>query len=522
MRKSILIIAIVFLFLLIPSLVKALASTPSASVFNTQYDNMLSNSNVIKTMNCAYEDDDTATNMENNGIFQSLKEGSVEANAGSVSVSAPENPMCDPDIYPTAETNVQRKVTANYTIIQSGILDIDMDRGPLHSGGKYKFEISYVNTVRYYVEDVEQECGDGTVELRTYEPVTEKIYDNEGNEIGEELKKITICKGASDPFDESGFEDCEENGYQIITNFQECELSDDTVSVSYTCPEIDEEEAKEKAEAVAEDLINNLGNSDAVINVPSASNKVTSSGVLEDGEWQCDPIKKLVLSSSGNELIEVDAGTDLDSENEWVSRCKYKLDAKLDLNSANVFYNNNTTDSGIFKENENYYYIPLKYPSTDDEHPYRVTAQFSELSALSSINWSANYTCELEVKQLMYDLENGGFLFVYRPIILAMPFPNSGNNREPSKNWITWWENASNQDKLVASYGNLEYAINLSPTDMRNIKAYNDQLISNSGKNLGYLDYSINKNGTSNFSYVQAGRRTSDYNELGEYEGEDN
>ena len=61
----------------------------------------------------------------------------------------------------------------------------------------------------------------------------------------------------------------------------------------------------------------------------------------------------------------------------------------------------------------------------------------------------------------------------------------------------------------------------LSDDDMNTIKEYNKNKIENSGSNLGYLDFNINRDGTSNFDYVKKGRKSSDYSKLGEFEGDD-
>ena len=100
--------------------------------------------------------------------------------------------------------------------------------------------------------------------------------------------------------------------------------------------------------------------------------------------------------------------------------------------------------------------------------------------------------------------------------MLNNPFPD----RDPSTNWLEWWNNEANREQLANSYNNLEYKVGLTPNSMRDIRDYNNSMLKN-GDRLGYLDYSINASGTSeffnqNFIASNFSRNTSDYSRLGE------
>lgn len=369
-------------------------------------------------------------------------------------------------------------ITAEYYAVQSGTLGFHLDQGPIYSGGNFTFGIDYKNVVRWY-------------------------YGN----------RIDTCPLITIPNSKWGSYSC--NCHRVCSGSGEnrsCHTSCDTCygcvdsATAYpdNCKTLDD--AKKLYEETIPKNIYDGVDEDTDVELPKDSNSVKNSERKSKvGTWECEP----VVNGDG---IRVSTSSRWKPGEEWITNCHYTLPkAMLNVQTADVEYNRNYTGD-VWMDQGNSYFTPLKWPTGT----FPVASTLNGLSSINTVDWSAEYSCEVETKQMLYDLDNGGFLFFYRPISIANPFPD----RDPSMNWIDWWSNEDNRETLMNSYNNLEYKIKLSPTDMRDIRDYNNSMLKN-GSRLGYLDYSINANGTSNFfsqNFIgnNFSRYTSDYSRLGE------
>lgn len=356
-------------------------------------------------------------------------------------------------------------ISADYVAIESGVLKFDLDRGPIYAGGAFGFKVEYINTAKWYYVSTVPECPIITV----YGTTPYRCCDSEG-------KCSTCCKGSKSGYDPN----CNETGESRL-NFEK-----KITNERYT--------ALNNGESSSPNVKLKMDNN-------NNSNSVTSPGNTNNdiGEWVCE---------------KVDATSDIWKPNtEWTTKCTYKLkESKLNRMTADVKYTNNAcSNSEICKSDV--YYVPLKWMNDK----FNVFIDFGRvntrsLSTINGINWHVDYTCDVDIVQMLYNKNGKGYQFFYRPIDLNNPFPN----RDPSINWISWWNNNINKEKLALGYNNKEYSVALTPEDMRRLKEYNEDKANNSGNNLGYLDYSIRDNGKSNFVDRYMNRYTTDYNKLGE------
>lgn len=364
-------------------------------------------------------------------------------------------------------------ISADYVAIESGNIVFSLDNGPIYAGGAFGFKVDYINTAKWYYVSTVPECPKITI-YGTRESTCRSCTT--GSDGQKSCTTYTCCKGS-----ESGYDTrCDEPGESRL-NFEK-----KITSERYTA-------------------LNNGGSSSPNVKLKmdnnNNSNSVTSPGNTNNdiGEWVCE---------------KVDATSDIWKPNtEWTTKCTYKLkESKLNRMTADVKYTNSAcSNSEICKSDM--YYVPLKWMNDK----FNVFIDFGKvntrgLSTINGINWHIDYTCDVDVVQMLYNKNGKGYQFFYRPIDLNNPFPN----REPSTNWISWWNDNINKETLKLGYNNKEYSVALSPNDMRTIKDYNENKTYNSGNNLGYLDYSINVNGKSNFVDRYMNRYTSDYNRLGE------
>lgn len=371
------------------------------------------------------------------------------------------------------EKTVYSTISADYVAIESGNMVFSLDRGPIYAGGAFGFKVEYINTAKWYYVSTVPECP-----LITVSGITPDSYEScHTREDGSKsCRTVKICVGS-----ESGYDpDCNENGESRL-RFEE-----KITSERYTA------------------LYNGVSSSPNVklkMDNNNNSNSVTSPGNTNNdiGEWVCENDRNMDGRWEPN--------------TEWTTRCTYKLkESKLNRMSADVTYNNNAcSNSEICKSDM--YYVPLKWMNDK----FNVFIDFGRvntrgLSTINGINWHVDYTCNVDIIQMLYNKNGKGYQFFYRPIDLNNPFPN----RDPSTNWISWWNDNINKETLKLGYNNKEYSVALSPDDMRAIKDYNKDMTYNSGNNLGYLDYSINVNGKSNFVDRYMNRYTTDYNKLGE------
>lgn len=160
----------------------------------------------------------------------------------------------------------------------------------------------------------------------------------------------------------------------------------------------------------------------------------------------------------------------------------------------------------------NVHFIPSNYPSI----PYNVNfnGSFAVTSNGSRYTVGFGAVCGVNVVNLftpdsnspIHDSDNdsGGHGFIYRPIELAVPFPNSeidgctgSKCRSIGSNWYTWIKDVNNQKDLADYYGNgPDYVVELNNQLISSIRNYNKQ---KNEDGVGYLDNSINIDGSSNF-----------------------
>ena len=401
-----------------------------------------------------------------NEVFQSVIEDTIE-----VQLTA-EYDDTDRDSESTCGTrSAQQTMSAEIYIVQSGRLEFTLDQGPIFSGGSFPFGFDYTNTVRWYYGNNVEMCPKIEIPNAVEEEYQVAVgVDEYGNTIYETR---TRCTGTTEVYSE----DCQ----------------------------TEEDSKKLFEEAIAARLYKGV-QADVEVELPKDSNSVKNSNqTAKVGSWECEPIV--------NQYDETVSTTNRwEPGIEWTTKCHYTLPkAMLNKQSADVEYGRNYT-SDIWMDKGNVYFIPLKWPTGT----FPIKATLNGLSATTISDWTADYTCEVETIQLLYDLENGGYKFFYRPIMLNNPFPD----RDPSTNWLEWWNNEANREQLANSYNNLEYKVGLTPNSMRDIRDYNNSMLKN-GDRLGYLDYSINASGTSeffnqNFIASNFSRNTSDYSRLGE------
>lgn len=309
-------------------------------------------------------------------------------------------------------------VKANVIIKQKGSLEFSLDKGPIYSGGGFKYSLIYNNEVTWdYAENGKKGCPDVVIEY----------WDSNFNECKKKIVKSSECDNDAK--------------YDAIIK-----------------------------QAMA-NKYNGLKNSSAVVSMPD-SNNIKGPNDNDTGTWSCTASN--VTSWAPNTTLK--------------ASCKFTLyDAFIDKQTSNVVYGNYEGDKYIAKGSM--YFTPIKYPSGQ----FPVKATFSGLSSINSMKWNATYECGIECQQKLIEDK---YVYYFRPISLSEPFPN---NRTPGSNWIDWINNEENKKRLLNTYtssNNLEYTVNLTNTDIANIKKYNEE---KNFEGKGYLDNSIDINGNSDF-----------------------
>ena len=309
-------------------------------------------------------------------------------------------------------------VKANVIIKQKGSLEFFLDKGPIYSGGGFKYSLIYNNEVTWdYAENGKKGCPQVVV----------GYWDEQSQSCAKKIVKSSECDSDAE--------------YDAIIK-----------------------------QGMAQKY-NGLKNSSAVVSMPD-SNNIKAPTDNDTGTWSCTADN--VTSWAPNTTLK--------------ASCKFTLyDAFIDKQTSNVVYGNYEGDKYIPKGSM--YFTPIKYPSGQ----FPVKATFSGLSSINSMRWNAIYECGIECQQKLVEDK---YLYYFRPISLSEPFPN---NRTPGSNWIDWIKDEENKKRLLNTYttsNNLEYTVNLTNTDIANIKKYNEE------KNFGgkgYLDNSIDINGNSDF-----------------------
>lgn len=137
-------------------------------------------------------------------------------------------------------------------------------------------------------------------------------------------------------------------------------------------------------------------------------------------------------------------------------------------------------------------YTPVKYREIE----FAVSVNMPQISIIPKfMEWSIKYTCGPNCYQRIYDIDNGGFKYIYRPIDLSSPFPTTINSkRTPGQNWLYFMsDNLAIKNKMNRNESGLEYNITLSQSDITKIKTYNN--------NHDYFDLtsSMSESGSSSF-----------------------
>lgn len=246
------------------------------------------------------------------------------------------------------------------------------------------------------------------------------------------------------------------------------------------------------------------------LTLPNYDKKEGTADSLAIGKWY-----KTINKSSP--WWDIDYSGDMgDGSKHNMTFLSYNLnDAYIEKRTGKIFYGDYSSDSKYLYQGS-FYFTPMDYP---DNKNFTIKSQMTDLSAISSMHWSINYSCSMKVKQRFYDLENGGFLFTYRQIDIYDPFPNV--ERDKALNWQAWYdknnENTeySNKHKIEKTYSETEYQIDLTNDTIDNIQKYNAQNNSSDGY-LNMNDISVIGKADSNFVKEYFKKVGKEYSPLGE------
>ena len=367
---------------------------------------------------------------------------------------------------------------AYYTLNHTGDLMFNLDRGPIYSGGSFKFSVDYTNVASWNYRRKQKANGTWIDDINLCSIL--QIH-NDTEECGTEENPKTCCVDKD----------------IVPTHYS---IDGGRTWIESGCAINNESSVKPKYEhAMAQNVYKEItGNNNLDVSFPDSNDIDKTSDIPKAGEWKCDTLK----DSDGN-TVKITSDTKWSPNTEWVKHCYYKLyDSYVDKITSEVRYSkdalgSDVADNYIKKSGE--YYVPLKFP-TDE---FKISAKFDGLSSINGQKWYGTYECGVECIQKLYDLEkysdrfaateryNSAYLYFYRPIYLNNPFPN----REASSNWIDWIKSHSNDLMNTYSDSNLEYTVYLDNDALATITSYNDNLF----ENFGYLDYSIGIDGKSNF-----------------------
>lgn len=168
-------------------------------------------------------------------------------------------------------------------------------------------------------------------------------------------------------------------------------------------------------------------------------------------------------------------------------------------------------NTNLYNVYNNVHFIPIDYPTGN--YGVGFNANFNVVSRSSRYSVGlAGASCVVPVINLytptpntdgLCEKEPCGYGFIYRPITLSNPFPNSeidpsgDGSRKIGENWYTWIKDVNNQRKLATAYTKEpDYVVYLNNSMLSQIRTYNK------GKKedgYGYLDLSINVDGSSEF-----------------------
>lgn len=379
----------------------------------------------------------------------------------SVTVSAPSE--C------TAGTGT---VSANVRINQTGKLTFSLPQTQIYSGGGFNYSVVYTNSVNWQYETYPS-CPSVTV----------GYYSDYYCDSGDSLSRTTCTHTSTDNTDP-------ENPVTTTTTYSA--TRDCITSTVYASNCQNDSDAQNLIKEAVTNSYTGLDNSSVTVTMPDSN--VIGGLNSNTGTWECNS------ASAAN----WGPGVTL------TSSCSFTLyNSYIKRDSGTVYYGDEYNETDYLSEG-NKYFTPLKY----ETKYFPIKAVGSKLSSISGFTWGFTYECGVNCNQEFYDLKNGGYLFYYRPITLVSPFPY----RDPGSNWYLWYvDNIVNQNRLLDTYDNLEYTLTLTNETIASIKAYNQ---TKEEETTGYLDYSINNNGLSNFiennSYIS--RHNITKCKLGEFE----
>lgn len=171
---------------------------------------------------------------------------------------------------------------------------------------------------------------------------------------------------------------------------------------------------------------------------------------------------------------------DFKDGNTLVTTCTFFLPSSEVKGLGKVTYSENEADANV----TNKYYIDF------NENEHKVSITLKNLSRLSDNKddskdkskvwfgtWEVKTDCNLKVTNRLIETDEGSsgdgktkYKFIYRPIDLKNPFPNS---RFPGVNWDSWYKDGNNKERLEKSYNKVDYSVKLDNKTISEIKEYN-------------------------------------------------
>lgn len=168
------------------------------------------------------------------------------------------------------------------------------------------------------------------------------------------------------------------------------------------------------------------------------------------------------------------------NDNTLVTTCTFFLPSSEVMGLGKVTYSENEADANV----TNKYYIDF------NENEHKVSVTLKNLSRLSDNKddskdkskvwfgtWEVKTDCNLKVTNRLIKTDDGSsgdgktkYKFIYRPIDLKNPFPNS---RFPGVNWDSWYNVSKNKERLENSYTKRDYYTLLDNKTISEIKEYN-------------------------------------------------
>jgi len=329
--------------------------------------------------------------------------------------------------------SIQLTLTTAICITQKGTAYFQLDTNEIYSGGGFSFEAYYEGTAKYEFCQNSYNYGN-LINLHIEDPW---CCDECG---GGGCKKCTEkCKCGHNPT------------YDTIST------ADDDWNITKGDPEY--KWALEKITGLLENPKHNA------VTKSSDSNDETNTKINQ-------------IVGSWNTPKTPNVGTYWEPGEAANYKLKFNMKtACINRRTALVDYKDGCNDSEEVDGGE-LYYIPLKketgtFPIEVSINDVNIIASNHGTGNKHSHKWSINYSCSVDNVQKLYDLDNGGFEFIYRPINMSNPFPNRtpGNNWQPLMNEIKVGDNNA-IEKMTRN--TLEYEVYLGESEINTIKNYNN------------------------------------------------